>query len=92
VLERGWRAVLTAREPAKISELAARYGDRALALRLDLTEAATMQAVVSEAEARVGCIDVLVNMPVTAIWQRSKKVRMPAFGRNARQMSAVLRH
>ena len=35
VLERGWRAVVTARDPSKVKDIAEAHGDRALVLPLD---------------------------------------------------------
>ena len=61
VLERGERAVLTARDPAKLADLTAPYGDRALALGLDVTDTATIDRALSAAEEKFGRIDVLVN-------------------------------
>ncbi len=61
VLARGWRAVLTARKPDQLSSLAAEHGDRALLLRLDVTDASMIEQAVAAAEARFGRIDVLVN-------------------------------
>jgi NAD(P)-dependent dehydrogenase (short-subunit alcohol dehydrogenase family) len=61
VLARGWRAVVTARDAARVADLAAEGGDRALPLSLDVTDAAQVAAVVQAAEARFGRIDVLVN-------------------------------
>ena len=61
VLARGWRAVLTARKPEALSSLAAEYQDTALALKLDVTSAADIGQAVTEAEARFGQVDVLVN-------------------------------
>ncbi|MET0504234.1 MAG: oxidoreductase [Luteibacter sp.] len=61
VLERGDRAVLTARHPEQLGDLAAAYGERALALPLDVTDEATIRRSVAEAQARFGRIDVLVN-------------------------------
>ncbi|MEH1846540.1 MAG: oxidoreductase [Nostoc sp.] len=60
-LERGWRTVLTARNPEQLAALAAEHGERALLLRLDVTDAAMIEQAVAEAEARFGRIDVLVN-------------------------------
>ncbi|MER6796795.1 SDR family NAD(P)-dependent oxidoreductase, partial [Amycolatopsis mediterranei] len=37
VLDRGMRAVVTARDPARVADLAEAHGDRALALPLDVT-------------------------------------------------------
>ena len=60
-LERGWRVAATARRPEQIDDLLAPYGDRALKLRLDVTDRAEVASRVREAEARFGRIDVLVN-------------------------------
>ncbi len=61
VFARGWRAVVTARDKTRVAELALRADDRALALGLDVTDAAQITAAVQAAEARFGHIDVLVN-------------------------------
>jgi len=61
VLARGWRAVVTARQPDSIAPLAARYPDTALALALDVTQPPQIAAAVPAAEQRFGGIDVLLN-------------------------------
>jgi NAD(P)-dependent dehydrogenase (short-subunit alcohol dehydrogenase family) len=61
VLARGWRAVVTARDSARVADLVTGAEDRALALALDVTDAAQVTAAVAAAEARFGRIDVLVN-------------------------------
>ena len=61
VLARGWRAVVTARDKTRVAELALGAEDRALALDLDITDAAQITAAVQAAQARFGHIDVLVN-------------------------------
>jgi NAD(P)-dependent dehydrogenase (short-subunit alcohol dehydrogenase family) len=61
VLARGDRAVVVASSTAATAELAARYPDTALALRLDVTDAGLRLAGVRAAEERFGGIDVLVN-------------------------------
>ena len=58
-LKRGWNVVATARRPEVLSEWAS--SDRALALRLDVTDPASIAAAVGTAQARFGGIDVLVN-------------------------------
>ena len=60
-LARGWRTVLTARRPEVLDELVAQHGDNALAVRLDVTDTASIDQAVAQAEARFGQIDVLVN-------------------------------
>ena len=61
VLARGWRAVVTARDKARVVDLTRGREDRALALDLDVTDAAQIKAAVETAEQRFGGIDVLVN-------------------------------
>jgi NAD(P)-dependent dehydrogenase (short-subunit alcohol dehydrogenase family) len=61
VLDRGYRAVVTARDPAKIRDLTAAHEGRALALKLDVTDKAEIAESVRQAEAAFGSIDVLVN-------------------------------
>jgi len=60
-LERGDRVAVTARNRAAVTDLAAGYGDRALALALDVTDPASVAAAVRACEHTFGRIDVLVN-------------------------------
>jgi NAD(P)-dependent dehydrogenase (short-subunit alcohol dehydrogenase family) len=59
VLERGYRAVVTARDPDDIEDLAAK-GD-ALILKLDVTDQGQVDAAIHSAEEHFGRINVLVN-------------------------------
>ena len=61
VLERGWRAVVTARNPDQVEDLVQGHQDNALALKLDVTNAAQVAAAAKAAQDRFGQIDVLVN-------------------------------
>lgn len=61
VLERGWRAVVTARDPSKLKDLAEGYGDRALVLQLDVTDRKQIADVVAKSQKHFGRIDALVN-------------------------------
>ena len=61
VLARGWRAVVTAREKARVADLVQGSEDRALALALDVTQSGQIAAAVEAAHATFGAIDVLVN-------------------------------
>jgi NAD(P)-dependent dehydrogenase (short-subunit alcohol dehydrogenase family) len=61
VLERGHRAVITARDPATLADLAARFPDTALHAALDVRNEGQRNAVVARALDRFGAIDVLVN-------------------------------
>ena len=61
VLDRGLRAVVTARDKAHVADLARTADDRALALDLDVTDSTQITAAIAAAEARFGAIDVLVN-------------------------------
>ena len=61
VLARGWRAVVTARDPSKVADIAEGHDDRALVLPLDVTRRAQIDDVVAAAKRRFGRIDALVN-------------------------------
>ena len=61
VLERGDSAVVTARDPAKVADIAEAHPGRALVLQLDVNDAEAVRSSVDQAEARFGRIDVLVN-------------------------------
>jgi NAD(P)-dependent dehydrogenase (short-subunit alcohol dehydrogenase family) len=61
VLDRGFRAVITARDPGQIQDLAANRDGGALVLQLDVTNRTQVEAAVKQAEAKFGSIDVLVN-------------------------------
>ncbi len=61
VLARGWRAVLPARHPEELTDLASDYDCRAFPVQLDVTDQASIGAAVIQAEAHFGRIDVLVN-------------------------------
>lgn len=61
VLERGYRAVITARDPSTIQDLVAGYEGRALALKLDVTDDAQVDEAGKWAQSVFGSIDVLVN-------------------------------
>jgi NAD(P)-dependent dehydrogenase (short-subunit alcohol dehydrogenase family) len=56
VLDRGWRAVVTARDPKQLADL-----EGALALPLDVTDPVQVKTAVATAEDRFGHVDVLVN-------------------------------
>ena len=61
VLAHGYRAVVTARNPDSVRDIAEGYGNRALVLELDVTAAEEVRASVHVAERMFGRIDVLVN-------------------------------
>ena len=61
VLDRGHNAVVTARDVAKVQDLADKYPGAALALPLDVTDDTQVSAAVRAAEDRFGAVDVLVN-------------------------------
>ncbi|HEY1999290.1 oxidoreductase [Paraburkholderia sp.] len=61
VLARGWRAVVTARDPSKVADLAEGHADRALVLPLDVTRREQIDQAVAKTSERFGRIDVLVN-------------------------------
>src|SRR3954447_8375772 len=61
VLARGYRAVVTARDPKQVEEITAGHEGRSLTLRLDVTDASQITESVRRAEEHFGHIDVLVN-------------------------------
>ena len=61
IVERGWRAVVTARDVSSIADIVSGAEDRAVALSLDVTKPAEIEAAVATARAKFGRIDVLVN-------------------------------
>lgn len=61
LIARGERVVATARDPRALEELVARAPERVLALRLDVTKPAEIDAAIAAAQQRFGGIDVLVN-------------------------------
>jgi len=82
----GATVIATARKVEKLSELTLRYPDNVIALRLDVTNAESIEAAVKDALARAGHIDVLVNNAgygVTgAIEEVSEAEYMPMFETN----------
>ncbi|GAA5186522.1 SDR family oxidoreductase [Rugosimonospora acidiphila] len=61
ILERGDNLAATARDAATLKALTDRYGDRVLALELDVTDRAAVDAAVNRVEQHFGGIDLLVN-------------------------------
>src|SRR5881398_2011156 len=61
VLNAGGKVVATARNQEKVADLEAKYPDRAKALALDVTDAGQVESAVTQAFARFGQVDVLVN-------------------------------
>jgi NAD(P)-dependent dehydrogenase (short-subunit alcohol dehydrogenase family) len=61
VIAAGHNAVVTARDAARVADLAEGNSDRVLALPLDVTDSAQVSHAVSEAEHKFGDIDILVN-------------------------------
>lgn len=61
ILARGGKVVATARDPAKVADIAAIAPDRVLAAPLDVTSQAQIDACVKDTIARFGKLDVLVN-------------------------------
>jgi NAD(P)-dependent dehydrogenase (short-subunit alcohol dehydrogenase family) len=61
VLERGWNAVVTARDLSAVESVTANYPQTALALELDVSNPQHIANAVNRAQIRFGGIDVLVN-------------------------------
>ncbi|UEG52317.1 oxidoreductase [Mucilaginibacter daejeonensis] len=61
ILNKGWKAVITARKPDQVKDLAQGHEDNALVLSLDVTDKAQVDAAVKQTLDKFGRIDVLVN-------------------------------
>lgn len=61
ILDRGWNAVVTARDADKVKDIAEGFEHTALVLSLDVTDKDQVKAAVAKATATFGKIDVLVN-------------------------------
>lgn len=61
VIERGWPTVVTARDVSRVADLAKGHEDTVLALALDVTDPADIEASAKAALAKFRRIDVLVN-------------------------------
>jgi len=61
VLDRGYCAVVTARDPERIEDIVAGHDEQALVVQLDVTKPWEIRSSVQEAEETFGRIDVLVN-------------------------------
>ena len=61
ILARGWRAVVTARNPDQLSDMVTGHEQNALQLPLDVTNPTQVKEAVARAEQKFGRIDVLVN-------------------------------
>jgi len=61
VLADGHNAVVTARDPGTVADLAEKHPGTALVQQLDVTDHDKVRAIAAEAESRFGGVDVLVN-------------------------------
>ena len=61
VLQRGWNAVITARNTDQVKDIAEGFQDNALVLSLDVTNKNQVTDTVAKAQQKFGKIDVLVN-------------------------------
>jgi NAD(P)-dependent dehydrogenase (short-subunit alcohol dehydrogenase family) len=60
-LARGDRVAATARDVKSLAPLVERYGDRVLAITLDVTDKAAIAAAITAAHTRFGRLDVVIN-------------------------------
>lgn len=61
VLETGDKAVIAARRLPALEEIASKFGDNVLPVKLDVTDSSSRQSAVADALKKFGRIDVLVN-------------------------------
>ena len=60
-LARGDKVAATARNPATLDDLIAKYGDSIAALKLDVTDKAAVAAAIAETHKRFGKLDIVIN-------------------------------
>ncbi len=72
-LQRGDQVTVTARRLSDVVDFRERFGDSALPLALDVTNAERVQKVVQEAYARFGRLDVLVNNAGTSLFAATEE-------------------
>lgn len=61
ILDRGWNAIVTARDAEKVKDIVEGFDKNSLVLSLDVTDKAAVKDAVKKAEETFGKIDVLVN-------------------------------
>ncbi|WP_419800580.1 oxidoreductase [Mucilaginibacter sp.] len=61
ILKRGWNAVITARNPDQVKDIASGFDETALVLSLDVTDNKQVAEAVEKTQNTFGKIDVLVN-------------------------------
>jgi NAD(P)-dependent dehydrogenase (short-subunit alcohol dehydrogenase family) len=61
ILQAGHQLVATARQPAQLADLVARYGEQILPVALDVTDFASAKAAVDSGVRRFGRLDVVIN-------------------------------
>jgi NAD(P)-dependent dehydrogenase (short-subunit alcohol dehydrogenase family) len=95
VLKNGGKVVATARKLDNVADLEAKYPERAQALALDVTDAGQVDSAVTQAFAKFGQIDVLVNNAgygvAGAIEEVSEAEFMPMFETNVFGLLRVTR-
>jgi NAD(P)-dependent dehydrogenase (short-subunit alcohol dehydrogenase family) len=95
VLKNGGKVVATARKLDNVADLEAKYPERAQALALDVTDAAQVDSAVTQAFAKFGHVDVLVNNAgygvAGAIEEVSEAEFMPMFETNVFGLLRVTR-
>lgn len=74
LLARGDRVFATVRKAAALDDLKALFGDRLFVAILDVTDAAAVRAVVNEAFAAEGVIDVVVNNAAYGLFGAAEEV------------------
>lgn len=94
-LRAGHRVIATARKPEQIANLGYHYSDRCLVLPLDVTNQDQIDSAVTQAFARFGRVDVLVNNAgyglAGAIEEVSETEYMPMFETNVFGLLRVTR-
>ncbi|NYF79137.1 oxidoreductase [Granulicella arctica] len=95
ILASGGKVIATARSVDKIADLEVRYPGSAIALALDVTDQGQVDSAVTQAFAKFGCVDVLVNNAgyglAGAIEEAAEAEFMPVFETNVFGLIRVTR-
>jgi NAD(P)-dependent dehydrogenase (short-subunit alcohol dehydrogenase family) len=95
LLQAGERVVATARRPEQLADLIAGHSATALALALDVNDAASVEAAVKAAIERFGRVDVLINNAgyglAGAVEEATEEEFMPVFETNVFGLIRVTR-
>jgi hypothetical protein len=91
LLSGGYRAVVTARNPAEIQDFVRNYPDTGLALALDVAQPEQIESAATPLTGISDASTFSSTTPATVISRRSKRATTPTSGRCSRPMCSAWR-